>query len=163
MSGYIGKSIRMERIMNRENGKSIIVPMDHGLTVGPIKGIADNLGDMVNKIAIGGANAVLEHKGIIATGYRGFGKDIGLILHLSASTNIGPDPNSKVQVAYVEEAIRLGADAVSFHVNLGSDNEPEQLSAFGSTVKACQEWGMPLLAMIYLHQLDGMGTYIQPD
>ena len=39
MSGYIGKKIRLERIINRETKKTVIVPIDHGLTVGPIKGI----------------------------------------------------------------------------------------------------------------------------
>jgi fructose-bisphosphate aldolase/2-amino-3,7-dideoxy-D-threo-hept-6-ulosonate synthase len=134
--------------MDRNTQRTVIIPLDHGVSIGPVMGLLD-MKSIVDQIAEGGANAVLEHKGIIATGYRGFGKDIGLILHLSASTNLGPDPNSKVQVAYVEEAIRLGADAVSLHVNLGSENEAEQLSAFGSTVKVCQEWGIPLLAMIY--------------
>jgi hypothetical protein len=43
-----------------------------------------------------------------------------LIVHLSASTSLGPDPNAKVDVAEVEEAIRLGADGVSVHVNIGN-------------------------------------------
>lgn len=144
----IGKRIRLDRIMNRNTQRTVIVPLDHGVSLGPVKGLLD-MKTIVNQIAEGGANAVLEHKGIITTGYRGFGKDIGLILHLSASTSLGPDPNSKIQVASVVEAIRLGADAVSIHVNLGSANEAEQLAAFGDTVKICQEWGMPLLAMIY--------------
>ena len=54
--------------------------MDHGLTVGPIKGIENNLGEMVNKIALGGANAVLGHIGIPLYAHRGYGPDIGLIL-----------------------------------------------------------------------------------
>ena len=37
----IGKEIRMERIMNRESGKIIIIPMDHGMSDGPIKGLTD--------------------------------------------------------------------------------------------------------------------------
>lgn len=144
----IGKKIRMDRIMDRNTQRTVIVPLDHGISIGPVRGLLD-MKSIVDQIAEGGANAVLEHKGIISSGYRGFGKDIGLILHLSASTNLGPDPDSKIQVAYVEEAIRLGADAVSLHVNLGSENESEQLSTFGVTVKICQEWGIPLLAMIY--------------
>jgi len=35
----IGKDVRKERIINRETGKIVIVPMDHGVTVGPIKGL----------------------------------------------------------------------------------------------------------------------------
>ena len=34
-----GKFIRMERIMDRNTGNCVIVPMDHGISVGPIPGI----------------------------------------------------------------------------------------------------------------------------
>ena len=144
----IGKRIRLDRIMNRNTQRTVIIPLDHGVSLGPVKGLLD-MRSIVNQVAEGGANAVLEHKGIIRSGYRGFGKDIGLILHLSASTNLGPDPNCKVQVAEVEEAIRLGADAVSLHVNIGSETEAEQLEALGRTSRLCEKWGMPLLAMMY--------------
>jgi fructose-bisphosphate aldolase/2-amino-3,7-dideoxy-D-threo-hept-6-ulosonate synthase len=144
----IGKKIRLERIINRETRRTVIVPMDHGLSMGPIAGLED-MAAMVNKVAEGGANAVVEHKGIVRAGYRGYGRDIGLILHLSGSTSIGPDPHSKTLVASVEEAIRLGADAVSVHVNIGAANEPEQLRALGQVAETCALWGMPLLAMMY--------------
>jgi len=144
----IGKKIRMDRIMNRNTKRTVIIPMDHGISIGPVKGLI-NISSTVDMVAEGGANAVLEHKGIIRAGYRGFGRDIGLILHLSASTDLGPDPNNKVQVADVEEAIRLGADAVSLHINIGSETEPEQLEVLGATAKVCDEWSMPLLAMMY--------------
>ncbi|MBS7647662.1 MAG: 2-amino-3,7-dideoxy-D-threo-hept-6-ulosonate synthase [Candidatus Bathyarchaeia archaeon] len=144
----IGKKIRLDRIMNRNTGKTVIIPMDHGITLGPIKGL-ENLKDTVNKVAEGGANAVLLHKGMIRAGYRGYGKDIGLIMHLSASTALGPDPNAKVQVADVVEAIKFGADAVSVHINVGSRTESEQLKFLGKLAKICEDWGMPLLAMMY--------------
>ncbi len=144
----VGKKIRLDRIMNRNTQRTVIVPLDHGVTIGPVTGLID-MKKTVNQIAEGGANAVLENKGIIGSGYRGFGKDIGLILHLSASTNLGPDPNRKVQVASVEEAIMLGADAVSLHVNVGSETEAEQLATLGRTSEVCKKWGMPLVAMMY--------------
>ncbi len=144
----IGKSIRMERIMDRKSGRTVVVPMDHGVTSGPIYGLTD-MKSVVNAVAEGGANAVLLHKGIVIAGHRGYGKDIGLIIHLSASTSLGPDPLNKVIVATVEEAIRLGADAVSMHVNVGAENEAEMLEALGMTTMVCEEWNMPLLAMMY--------------
>ncbi|MCK4475715.1 MAG: 2-amino-3,7-dideoxy-D-threo-hept-6-ulosonate synthase [Methanophagales archaeon] len=144
----IGKRIRMERIVDRKSGRSVIVPMDHGVTSGPIYGLTD-MKRAVNAIAEGGANAVLVHKGIVIAGHRGYGKDIGLIIHLSASTSLGPDPLNKVTVATVEEAVRLGADAVSMHVNVGAENEADMLAELGETAMVCEEWGMPFLAMMY--------------
>jgi class I fructose-bisphosphate aldolase len=144
----IGKLIRMARLMDRDSGKFLILPLDHGVTVGPIHGIK-NLKEIVNCAANGGATAVVEHKGMVEAGYRGKGKDIGLIVHLSASTNLTPYSNTKALVGNVEEAVRLGADGVSVHVNIGDINEREMLSDFGKISREAKKWGMPLLAMIY--------------
>lgn len=143
-----GKMIRMERIIDRNSGKMVIVPMDHGTTMGPIKGL-ENMKETVDKMVKGGANAILLHKGIVGAGHRGRGKDIGLIVHLSGSTTMSPDPNMKVLVCTVEEAIKLGADAVSVHINLGAETEAQMLRHLGEVSKICQDWGMPLLAMMY--------------
>jgi len=144
----IGKSIRLERIMNRKNKRTVIVPMDHGVSVGPIKGLA-NLNEVVDKVAEGGANAVLGHRGLPMYGHRRYGRDIGLILHLSVSSMLNPDPNNKVQVMTVEEALVMGADAVSVHINIGADNESEMLKSLGAVSRDCVRWGVPLVAMMY--------------
>ena len=144
----IGKKIRLERIFNRKTKRTVIAPMDHGVSSGPIKGIID-MDKTVESISRGGANAILMHKGIVAQGHRGYGNDIGLIVHLSASTSLSPDPNNKVTVTSVEKAIQLGADAVSVHVNIGSETEPEMLMELGEISETCDYWGIPLLAMMY--------------
>jgi len=144
----IGKAIRLERIMNRQNKKTVIVPMDHGVSVGPVKGLV-NLTEMVDKVAKGGANAVLMHKGLAMFGHRRYGKDIGLIIHLSGSSILSPDPNNKVLLTTVKEALIMGADAVSVHINVGANNESEMFKTLGSVSKECMKWGMPLVAMMY--------------
>ena len=144
----IGKKIRLERIINRHTGRTVIAPMDHGVSDGPMKGIID-IDKTVESISQGGADAILMHKGIVEQGHRGYGKDIGLIVHLSASTSLAPNPNNKVIVTSVEKAIQLGADAVSVHVNLGSETESEMLQELGEISETCSYWGLPLLAMMY--------------
>ncbi|MDD2390601.1 MAG: 2-amino-3,7-dideoxy-D-threo-hept-6-ulosonate synthase [Desulfobacterales bacterium] len=144
----LGKQIRMERIINRNTGRTVIVPMDHGISVGPIDGLKD-MKSAIQQVAEGGANAIVEHKGLIAEGHRGRGQDIGLIIHLSASTSLSVYPNAKTLVCSVEEAIKLGADAVSIHVNLGNGQEREMLKDFGRVSYEARTWGLPLLAMIY--------------
>ncbi|MFP4056468.1 MAG: 2-amino-3,7-dideoxy-D-threo-hept-6-ulosonate synthase [Candidatus Brocadiia bacterium] len=144
----LGKRIRLERILDRNSGRTVIVPMDHGVTVGPIQGIVD-MRTMVNDVTEGGANAVLGHMGLPLHGHRRSGKDVGLVLHLSGSTVWSPDPNAKILVNSVEMALKMGADAVSVHVNVGAASESEMLRDLGQVSVACMEWGMPLLAMMY--------------
>ena len=144
----LGKTIRLERILNRKTQRAIIVPMDHGVSVGPIDGIID-MRETIVDMANSGADAVLMHKGLVRCGYRASGRDVGLIVHLSASTSLSPLSNSKTLVGTVEEAVRLGADGVSVHVNLGDTNEREMLADLGRVARSADEWGMPLLAMVY--------------
>ncbi|MDR3176278.1 MAG: 2-amino-3,7-dideoxy-D-threo-hept-6-ulosonate synthase [Desulfovibrio sp.] len=144
----IGKIIRMERIFNRDTGKSIVVPMDHGVSVGPLKGL-EKMTQAVADVAEGGANAVLGHKGLVRCGHRKSGRDVGLILHLSSSTDLSTAPNRKTITASVEDAICHGADGVSIHVNLGDDYESQMLADFGRVAREAERWGIPLLAMVY--------------
>lgn len=144
----IGKAIRRERIFDRNTGRTVLVPLDHGFTVGPIYGLVD-LKETVNQIAEGGANSVIMHKGLVRCGHRTRGQDIGLILHISASTSLSPYPNAKTLVGSVEEALKQGADGISVHINLGDENERDMLRECGEAAEKAADWGMPLLAMVY--------------
>ncbi|MEM3586662.1 MAG: 2-amino-3,7-dideoxy-D-threo-hept-6-ulosonate synthase [Candidatus Jordarchaeaceae archaeon] len=139
-----GKEVRLSRIIR--DGKAVIIPMDHGVTNGPIKGL-ENIKEMVELVTKGGATGVLLHKGILRQIDRV--PNCGLIMHLSGSTALGPDPNWKVIVGTVEEAVKLGVDAVSVHINIGSERENEMLKDLGQVARDCEDWGMPLIAMMY--------------
>jgi DhnA family fructose-bisphosphate aldolase class Ia len=71
---------------------------------------------------------------------------------LSASTSLAPEAqaNRKEVVSSVEHSIRLGATAISTHVNLGSPFEADQLRDVGLIAEECDKWGLPLLAMMYV-------------
>jgi class I fructose-bisphosphate aldolase len=144
----VGKEIRLERIIKRDTGTTVIVPMDHGVSAGPILGIT-NMKEAMSQVAEGGANAVVVHKGVVARGHRKSGPDMGLIVHLSGSTSLSPEPHAKTLVCTVEQAIKLGADGVSVHVNIGNGKERQMLADLGHVAEKTFEWGIPLLAMIY--------------
>jgi fructose-bisphosphate aldolase/2-amino-3,7-dideoxy-D-threo-hept-6-ulosonate synthase len=139
-----GRDIRLSRIFN--DGKMLCVPMDHGISNGPIKGLEDIHG-MIYQCASAGLTSILVNKGIVKTLPRS--PVIGLIVHLSGSTSLGPAPNRKILIGSVEEAMRLGADAVSLHINIGSKEEPEMLQKLGLISDKCDEWSLPLVAMMY--------------
>jgi len=139
-----GKKRRLKRIFRHDN-RTVIVPMDHGVTVGPVTGLV-NMQEIVNKLLHGGVDAVVIHRGVakhVDTG------NAGLIVHLSGITKLGPNPNNKVQVCSVEEAVRIGADAVSVHVNVGAEQEDKMLAKLGRVADDCDRYGVPLLAMMY--------------
>ena len=139
-----GKTRRLRRIMQQDN-HTVIVPMDHGVTVGPISGII-NMQQITDKLLKGKADAILVHKGIAKRIDVG---NAGLIVMLSGMSNLSPNINGKVQVCSVQEAIRIGADAVSVHVNVGAQDEDKMLRNLGKVSDECEIFGIPLLAMMY--------------
>ena len=143
----VGKTLRLRRIFNPKSGKTVIVPLDHGVSSGPIKGI-EKMGEIIQRIVFGGADAIILHKGYLKR-MSPFVGQIGIIMHLSASTDFSPSFNKKTLVGEVEEAVKLGADAVSIHINLGGKYDDFMLEILGKVSKEAEDWGMPLLAMMY--------------
>ncbi len=144
----IGKQKRLNKIIRKDSKRAIIVPLDHGVTIGAEEGI-ENIKDVADDIA-DCVDALLMHKGLVR--YSGLCEehsDTALIVHLSASSILTPNVNTKRIVGSVEEAIRLGADGISIHVNIGDENEGQMLYDAGMMAEECNKWGLPLLMMLY--------------
>ncbi|MFF9776466.1 2-amino-3,7-dideoxy-D-threo-hept-6-ulosonate synthase [Streptomyces sp. NPDC013978] len=143
-----GKSLRLARLSGHGDGRFLLVPLDHSVSDGPIT-TASGFEKLVHDVVAGGADGIVVHKGRARAIDPGLLAACSLVVHLSASTAHAPDVDAKVLVGDVEDAIRLGADAVSVHVNIGADTEATQLADLGAVAAACDRWGMPLVAMIY--------------
>jgi 2-amino-4,5-dihydroxy-6-oxo-7-(phosphonooxy)heptanoate synthase len=143
-----GKDRRLARLSRHGDDRYLFVPLDHSVSDGPIAP-ADQFAHLVGEVVAGGADGIVLHKGRARAVDAEVLADCALLVHLSASTAHAPDVDAKVLVGDVEDAIRLGADAVSVHVNIGSDTESLQLADLGAVAAACDRWGMPLLAMVY--------------
>ena len=139
----MSKKRRLKRVL--KDGRTVIVPMDHGISK-PISGLEEL--ERILRDVDGIVDAVVLHKGIAKNVKYVEEMESALIIHLSASTCL-TEPNEKVLVTSVEKAIKLGADAVSIHVNIGSKTEKEQLRDLGMISEICDDWNMPLLAMVY--------------
>ena len=149
----VGRDARLDRI--RTGGRYLVVPMDHGITLGPVRGLKD-IESTIDAVTRGGADAVLTQKGI-APRVHGNTNGKGYIVHLNASTSLGPDANDKRMTGTVEEAVRAGADAVSFHINVGSNYEPDQLTRLSEVTADADRLGIPVLAMAYARGPDVEG------
>lgn len=143
-----GKNLRLRRCGIQPGRNLVVLPLDHGVTCGPIPGL-ERPERMIRIGVEEGADALVLHKGLL------FHLEClprhlpGIFMHLSASTQLGPNQRHKVLVGTVEEAVRRGADGVSVHIGLGDHNEPRMLEDLGRIGAACAEWQMPLLVMMY--------------
>jgi len=140
-----GKRMRMKRVVD-PSGVSIICALDHGMTsptfLEPLAAIRERTAEAV----AGGANVIMMSKGMIRQAEPAFSQETSLALLLSASANAGEERPSVVQVAEVEEAVRLGADAVVLFVALSGESEAGMIRTLAGVGEACERLGMPLIA-----------------
>lgn len=145
MIGYLRKAARL---FHPESRRTIILPLDHGLSEGSIAGLEDP-GELLRSMREQPIQGVVLHKGM-AMAYGGEVRlDQSLIVHLSAGTRHGLPAYNKAVVCSVPEALRLGADMVSMHINIGNDLEDRMLTDLGACVEDAHQLGLPLLAMVY--------------
>lgn len=141
-----GKNIRMERISDRNSGNCVIVPMDHGVSI--VRGRHHRHEEDRRRCGQRRRHGRAHAQGACPSGTPHERNDIA-----PSSTcrhpNIGVTSNSKTLVATVEEALKYGADAVSVHINVGAETEPEMLADLGMVSSDCADWGMPLVVMSY--------------
>jgi DhnA family fructose-bisphosphate aldolase class Ia len=141
----VGKRIRLKRVID-PTGVSIICALDHGMTSPEfLEPLADVRARAAETIA-GGANVLMLSKGMARFAEPAFGPDTSLALLLSASARPGQDRPEVVAVAEVEEATRLGADAVVLFVALAGEDEPAMIERVAEVGDACEREGMPFIA-----------------
>ena len=135
---------RMHRIF-RKDGRALIVAMDHGLIDGPCAGL-ELPGETIAKIAAGGADAVLTSYGV-ARRFAGELAGLGLILRVDGgATSLGDSSGPGATFFGVQEALRLGADAVAVSAFPGAPVEVESLERLAHVIAAAHAWGLPVMA-----------------
>jgi 2-amino-4,5-dihydroxy-6-oxo-7-(phosphonooxy)heptanoate synthase len=146
---HFARALRLRRLFRRHPQRLVIVPLDHSVAGGPLLPGGQTIDQLVCQLAESEVDAIVVHKGSLRHIHPTRFAGMSLIVHLNASTEHAVDPDAKYLVTGVEEAMRLGADAVSVHVNLGSLDERQQIGDLGAVAGLCDRWNLPLLAMVY--------------
>ncbi len=145
MTAGVGKAMRLKRVIDPK-GVSVICALDHGMTsptfLKPLSDIAARTAEAVR----GGANVIMLSRGMIGVAEPAFSPTTSLALLLSASANPEGRRPEVVQIAEVEEAARLAADAVVLFCALGGESEPAMIRTLAGVGRECALLGMPLIA-----------------
>ncbi len=141
-----GKILRLGRIFRRNTGNTVIVALDHGRRHGPIKGLED-FRRTVEKLLEADIDAIMATPAMIERVSDLIAGRIASIARIDGTGTIrGPDPTDDRLIASVDWAIRVGADAVSLMIYIGSENEASLLEKLGFIADTCSSYGIPLLA-----------------
>ena len=137
---------RWERFVDRKSGKALVIPLDHGLTMGPIPGLI-HPSDVLRWLDPDYVTGIVAHKGLIER--LGGVPGCGLMVHLNGALTVDETPDVKQLLTTVDAAIRLGADAVSIQTNFSASTAGANLRLIGHVVDQAHALGMPVLAMVY--------------
>jgi class I fructose-bisphosphate aldolase len=142
---FLGKHVRLNRLLG-PSGRLLAITVDHPITRGNLPGLIDIRTTMRN-VVDGGPDAITMQKGIAERIFPEYAGRAALIMKASAYSI--PYKHDDTQLADVEEAVRLGADAISVGCIVGGPEQAQQLTMLSRVAKEAASMGMPLVAHIY--------------
>jgi fructose-bisphosphate aldolase, class I len=142
----LGKEIRLQRLKNPASGRILTVAIDHAPSYGVLQGLQD-IQRIVARVAAAGPDALLLMKGTAA---RCFGPYAGRVALILKSSTLSPyHPQHDVWISPVEDAVRLGADAIAMALTVGSPHQADLLVNLGALVREAEWAGMPVIVHAY--------------
>ena len=142
----LGKEVRLKRLFNQSSGNILVIALDHAIGWGVIPGI-DDIHKTMGKIVEAKPDAITMLKGTAEKVFRPYAGSIPFIL--KATTFSPYQPAYDTAVACVDEAVRLGADAVAVGATVCGDSQPELLHQLGEFVREADLVGLPTVTHIY--------------
>ncbi|MCI8478080.1 MAG: fructose-bisphosphate aldolase [Oscillospiraceae bacterium] len=136
---------RLNRIF-KPDGRTVVIAMDHGMGMN-VNPALDQTEEKLRAIVAGGADAVLVSYGI-AKRYAHVLGDIGVIVRADGGYSAIPsDANGHPRLLFsVEDALRIGADAVVCNGFPGTPNEQDCMKNVAELVRQGSAWGVPVMA-----------------
>ncbi len=162
-----GKRVRLHRLLYEHgpaNGTLLLLPIDQGLEHGPVDFFANP--DSVDpefqfRLALeGGFSGIALHVGLAEKYLRRFAGSVPLVLKVNGKTTIPSDRHAfSPQTASVEDAVRLGADAVGYTLYVGSPVQDADMIQFATIREEAEKFGMPVIMWAYPRgeAIDGKG------
>lgn len=144
----LGKEVRMSRLVNPKSNKMMAITVDHATSRGiaPLTGL-HHVQDTIDKIILGRPDAMTLTKGIAEHCMWDHAGEVAMLMKISNYSPVAPTKDTIFGT--VDEAIRMGADAVSMGCMTLGDFQGEQFEAIGRVSEECMRKGMPLIGHVY--------------
>jgi fructose-bisphosphate aldolase, class I len=152
-----GKRTRLQRLMYKygpANGTLLFLPIDQGLEHGPrdffVNPPAKDPEFQLRIAKEGNFSGIVYQIGIAEKYMQRYAGEVPLVLKLNGKTEI---PSDKAPIspclASVEDAVRLGADAVGYTLYVGSPRQDEDFAQFRKVREDADRYGMPVIVWAY--------------
>ena len=152
-----GKRTRLKRLLYDHGpggGTMLVLPIDQGLEHGPVDFFAnpDSLDPRYQyELARDGRfSAIALHIGLAEKYFHEYAGEVPLILKLNGKTSIPPDGQAfSALTGTVEDAVRLGAEAVGYTVYVGSPAQDRDFRQLVDVRRDADRFGLPLIVWAY--------------
>jgi len=140
-----GTANRLSRIIQPEDGHTVMLAVDHGYFLGPITKLEDP-GQTIEPL-LPHADAIMLTRGVLRNCIDP-NEEIPIVLRVSGGNSIiGEDLSQEDIITDVEDAIRLNVSAMSLSIYVGAKYQHQTLVNFARLVDQGRRYGIPCLAV----------------
>jgi 3-hydroxy-5-phosphonooxypentane-2,4-dione thiolase len=140
-----GMKNRMSRIIRPEDGRCVMLAVDHGYFLGPTEGL--EVPSTTIKPLLPFADSLMITRGILRTSVNP-SINVPIVLRVSGGSSIiGEDLSKETITTSIEDAIKLNATCVALSIFVGSKHEHQTLANLARLVDEAEKFGLPVLAV----------------
>jgi len=140
-----GLQNRISRIIKPNDGKAVMLAVDHGYFLGPTESLEQPKKTIQPLLKY--CDSLMLTRGILRTSVDAR-FPVPVVLRVSGGSSIiGQDLSNEKITTSVKDAIRLNVSALAMSIFVGAKNEHSTLVNLGHLVNEAEEYGIPVLAV----------------
>lgn len=139
-----GMKNRLARIIKPEDGRAVMLAVDHGYFLGPTSGLEEPRKTIEPLLPY--ADSIMLTRGVLRTSVDP-GSNTPIVLRVSGGTSILKELSNEDITVSIEDAIRLNVSAMALSIFVGSEFEKQTLVSLARLVDEGERHGIPVLAV----------------
>jgi putative autoinducer-2 (AI-2) aldolase len=140
-----GMKNRVSKIIRPEDGRCVMLAVDHGYFLGPTEGL--ELPCRTIQPLLSHADSLMITRGVLRTSVNP-NTDVPIVLRVSGGSSIvGEDLSNESITTSIEDAIKLNATCLALSIFVASKYEHQTLTALSKLVDEGEKYGIPVLAV----------------
>ena len=144
MSMNWGMANRLARIIKPEDGRAVMLAVDHGYFLGPTSGLEEPRKTV--EPLLPHADSIMLTRGVLRTSVDA-SANIPVVLRVSGGASILKELSNEDITVSIDDAIRLNVSAMALSIFVGSEFEKQTLVSLAKLVDEGEKYGIPILAV----------------
>lgn len=139
-----GLQIRKNALFSKEDGRSVVIAMDHAAIAGPLQGIEEPE-RIVRTCVAEHVDGILTNKGFVDASVDAWDRQTALVLRMTGGFTLLGGGFQEELVVEPETAVAYGATCVAMTVKFGHEQEGRLIRQASLCIDACHRLGLPVM------------------